>query len=188
MDMYMELPTGICTTLGDSKDYVLLLLNNLYGQKQAGQVWNPYLVEKLLSIGFQQSLVDKCVFYCRDIIFIVYIDGIFMGKSNDQISLAIKELKGLNLNIEDQGHPVDYVSVNMKHYKDGTYQLTQRALIDAIISNAGITDAKVKTVPAKVSELLQAYKTEPPFRLDFNYHSIVGKLNYLAQTMHPDIM
>ncbi len=62
------------------------------------------------------------------------------------------------------------------------------ALINAIISNAGLTDAKVKTVPAKVSELLQAYKIEPTFRLDFNYHSIVGKLNYLAQTTHPDIM
>ena len=36
MDMYMDLPLGIHTTLGDSKDYVLMLLNNLYGQKQAG--------------------------------------------------------------------------------------------------------------------------------------------------------
>ncbi len=46
-----------------------------------------------------------------------------MGKFNDQISLAIKELKGLNLNIEDQSHPVDYVSVNIKHHKDGTHKV-----------------------------------------------------------------
>jgi hypothetical protein len=34
--MYMELPPGIETKHGNSKDYVLKLLANLYGQKQAG--------------------------------------------------------------------------------------------------------------------------------------------------------
>jgi hypothetical protein len=33
MDMYMELPTGIHTTHGNSKDHVLKLLANIYGQK-----------------------------------------------------------------------------------------------------------------------------------------------------------
>jgi len=189
MDMYMELPPGIDTTLGNSKDFVLLLLNNLYGQKQAGRVWNQYLVDKLLSIGFKQSLVDECMFYRGDIIFIVYVDdGIFMGKSDEQITAAIEELRSLQLNIEDQGHPADYVGVNIKKHKDGTYELTQRALIDSIITDAGLTDAKVKTVPAKVSEPFHAFKNEAPFRLDFNYRSIVGKLNYLAQTTRPDIM
>jgi hypothetical protein len=181
MDMYMELLPGIHTTLGDSKDYILLLLNNLYGQKQAGRVWNQYLVEKLLSVGFEQSLVDECIFYRGEVIFIVYVnDGIFLAKSNDQMSIAIKELKNLKLKIEDQWHPADYVGVNIKRHKDGTYELTQRALIDSIINNTGLTNAKVKTVPAKVSEPLHAFKSD--------YRSIVGKLNYLVQTMRPDIM
>ncbi len=59
-DMYMELPKGIETCHGSSKDHVLMLLANLYGQKQAGRVWNSYLVDKLCSIGFQQSLIDEC--------------------------------------------------------------------------------------------------------------------------------
>jgi hypothetical protein len=43
-------------------------------------VWNSLLVEKLLSLGFQQSLINECVFYCDDVIFIVYVDyGIFLG-------------------------------------------------------------------------------------------------------------
>ncbi len=36
MDMYMELPTGIHTKHGNSKDHVLKLLANIYGKKQAG--------------------------------------------------------------------------------------------------------------------------------------------------------
>jgi hypothetical protein len=62
-DMYMELPLGIETRHGNSKDHVIQLLLNLYGQKQVGRrVWNQYLVEKLHNIGFEPSLVDECVF------------------------------------------------------------------------------------------------------------------------------
>ena len=83
----MELPQGIETHYGNSKDYVLLLLSNLYGQKQAGRVWNSYMFEKLLSIGFQQSQINECVFYKGDIIFIVYIDdGIFLSNNDKQLS------------------------------------------------------------------------------------------------------
>jgi hypothetical protein len=39
-----------------------------------------------------------------------------------------------------------------------------------------------------VSLWLCAFKDEPPFDLNFNYRSAVGKLNYLAQTTRPDIM
>ena len=43
-------------------------------------------------------------------------------------------------------------------------------------------------MPAKSSLQLHAFKDEPEYDLDFNYRSAVGKLNYLAQTTHPDIM
>ena len=56
MDMYMELPQGIETKNRNSKDHVLKLLQNIYGQKQAGRVWNHHLTAKLLEVGFTQSL------------------------------------------------------------------------------------------------------------------------------------
>ena len=188
MDMYMSLPFGIELKGGNSDDYVLKLLKNLYGQKQAGRVWNEHLVEKLHSIGFTSSLIDECVFYRDDVIFIVYVDdGIFLGKSDEQLSSIITELQNIGLKIEDQGHPADYVGVNIRQLSDGSYELSQRALIDSIIEDVGLNDAKTKPVPAKVSLQLHAFKDAPPFSLDFNYRSIVGKLNYLAQTTRGDI-
>ena len=62
------------------------------------------------------------------------------------------------------------------------------ALIDAIIADVNLTDAKVKPVPAKVSLQLHAFKDDLPFDHRFDYRSAVGKLNYLAQTTRPDIM
>jgi hypothetical protein len=51
-DMYMELPSGIKTKHGNSKDYDLKLLANLYGQKQAGRVYNQYMVDKIMRNWF----------------------------------------------------------------------------------------------------------------------------------------
>jgi hypothetical protein len=61
------------------------------------------------------------------------------------------EIKDLGLNIEDQGHPADYIGVNIKKLKDGSYEFTQRVLIDSIINGVRLYDVKVKPVPAKVS-------------------------------------
>jgi hypothetical protein len=163
MDMYMELPQGINIKNGNSKNHVLKLLANLYSQKQAGWVWNGYLVHKLQEINFQQSLIDDCVFYRGDVIFIVYVDdGIFLGLSNKQLSGIINEMRILKLDIKDQGHPVDYVGVNIKRIKDSSIELSQRALIDTIIEDADLNNLKVKAVPAKGNKHLHAILTNLP--------------------------
>ena len=69
--IYMEIPQGIQVATGKSKDQVLKLLKNLYGQKQAGRVWNSFLVDKLTSLGFTPSSINDCVFFHGDIIFMV---------------------------------------------------------------------------------------------------------------------
>jgi hypothetical protein len=169
-----------------------MLLSNLYGQKQAGRVWNSFLVEKLLSLGFQQSLIDECVFYRDDVIFIVYVDdGIFLGPDDHKLTNVIREIKKTGLDIEDQGHPADYVGVTITKHSNGYFEFTQRALIDSIINDVNIGDAYTKPVPAKTSMQLHAYKDSPKFSdcdFNFNYRSVTGKLNYLGQTTREDIL
>ncbi len=125
MDIYMELPQGIQTKHGNSKEHILKLEKNLYGQKQAGRMWILFLVDKLTSIGFTTALIDDCVFFRGDIIFMVYVDdGIFLGSNDLQLQEVIMEIQNLGLNIEDQGHQADYVGVNIKKLKDGSYEFT----------------------------------------------------------------
>jgi hypothetical protein len=151
MDICMELPQGIQTKHGNSKEHVLKLEKYVYGQKQAGHMWNSFLVDKLMFIGFTTLLIDDCIFFCGDIIFMVYVDdSIFLGSNDSQLQEVIKEIQNLGLNIEDQGHPGDYVGVNIKTLKDGSNQFTQQALFDSIINDVGLKDAQVKPVPAKV--------------------------------------
>jgi hypothetical protein len=126
MDIYMELPQGIQTKHENSKELVLKLEKNIYGHKQAGFMWNSFLVVKLTSIGFTTSLIDDCIFFRGDVIFMVYMDnGIFLGSNDLQLQEVIKEIQNLGLNIEDQGHSADYIGVNIKKLKDGSYEFTQ---------------------------------------------------------------
>jgi hypothetical protein len=57
-DLYMELPKGIQLSSGNNKTHVLRLIKNLYGQKQAGRVWNQHLAKGLKKAGFVTSKVD----------------------------------------------------------------------------------------------------------------------------------
>jgi hypothetical protein len=54
---------------------------------------NSYLVDKLTSLCYTTSLIDDCIFYHRDIIFMVYVDDdIFLGKDDEQLKDAICEI------------------------------------------------------------------------------------------------
>jgi len=101
-NIYLCLSAGIEAKNGNSTTHVLKLLRNVYGGKQAGKVWADFLAEKLLSLGYQRSMIDECVFYNGNIIFMVYVDDrIFISTDGKNSDKAIKELQQTNLKIED---------------------------------------------------------------------------------------
>ena len=60
--LYMRFPKGYEFKDGISEEtHVLKLAKNIYGQKQAGRVWNIYLDEGLSEIGFKPSKLDPCL-------------------------------------------------------------------------------------------------------------------------------
>jgi hypothetical protein len=115
-------------------------------------------------------------------------NGIFLGSSDEQLANIITESQNLDLDIEDQGHPANYVGVNIKCFRDGSIELYQQALIDTIIKDVDLEDSRVKSVPAKSNKHLHAHLDKPEFALNFNYRFLIGKLNCLAQTTQPNIM
>ena len=122
--MYMELPKGIepKDNSVDKKGYVLQLLKNLYGQRQAGRVWSLFLKEKLEAIGFIVSEFDECLFYCDNVMFIVYVDDdIFISTSDNAIDKAIQDLKDQKLDLEDQGDIKDYLGVNVTELDNASH-------------------------------------------------------------------
>lgn len=117
--MYMDIPRGFVFE-GSQKTHCLELLKNLYGQKQAGRVWNEYLHNGLIARGYTQSRVDMCLYYRKNVAMLIYTDdGIFVGPTQGEIDEAITVLKipaGKNnefraFNLTDEGDLSDYLGV-----------------------------------------------------------------------------
>jgi hypothetical protein len=92
-DLFMELPRGLIFEGIHRNTHCVKLIKNLNGQKQAGRVWNEYLVEGLVERGFKQSKVDECVFYKSKTILLVYVDdAILCGPCSKVIDDIIASL------------------------------------------------------------------------------------------------
>jgi hypothetical protein len=92
----MKVPAGVkIDGDGDAKDYVLRIHRNIYGQKQAGRVWNKYLSWKLTEeLRFKQSKVDECVYYRGKTLYVLYTDdSLLAGPDENEIQQIIDELQ-----------------------------------------------------------------------------------------------
>jgi hypothetical protein len=189
--IYMNIPKGFQIEDGNTKDYVLKLHRNVYGQKQAGRVWYKYLTNKLINeVGFKQSEVDECVFYRGNVMYVLYTDdSILAGPDLNEIEQAIEDIKKANLDITIEGDLQDFLGVNIDRKDDGSIHLTQPHLIDQILADLGMTDDNVKTkdTPAASTRILSRHSNSDDFDNSFNYRSVIGKLNYLEKGSRSDI-
>ncbi len=117
-------------------------------------------------------------------------DGIILGPMDSELTQSVKTLQQMALDIEDQGHPSNYVGFNIKHFKDVSYEYTQQALNEAILDDIGLAfSSTIICIPMSSSKYLHSHVDSILFleaRIDFNYHS--EKLNCIAQTSRPDII
>ena len=190
-ELYMEIPKGFDIDEGRTDDYILKINRNIYGQKQAGRVWNQYLVNKLIKeLGFRQSKVDECLFYRGNIIYVLYTDdSILAGPDRNEIDKLIVKMREIGLNITDEGNIEDFLGVNIDKKENGEIHLTQPHLIDQVIKDLRLEDEKVKIkeTPAASSKILSEDPMSEPFDDSFHYRSVIGKLNYLEKSTRPDI-
>jgi hypothetical protein len=83
------------TMLSNTKYYVLKIHRNTYGQKQAGLVWNKYLVNTMVKeLGFKQSKVNECVFYRGKTLYVLYTNNSLAGPPDKkEIEKVIDDLE-----------------------------------------------------------------------------------------------
>jgi hypothetical protein len=181
---YMEIPKGVAVAGGgDRSKYVICLIKNLYGRKQAGRVWYQYLTKGLLELGFTQSYVDQCVFYKGTCVLLVYVDDtIILGPIKADVDKAIALVK-TKFQLREEGDLCDYLGIKVTKLPDGTIKLTQPHLINTILTNLNLqsTGTKGQSTPALSSVLLYKDPNSAPFDNSFHYRSIIGKLNFLEK-------
>ena len=190
-ELYMAIPKGFTLHEGDPKDYALRIHKNIYGQKQAGRVWNRYLAKKLTKeVGFVQSNVDECLFYKGRVIYALYTDdSIIAGPDKAEVESTIESIRRAGLNLTIEGTLEDFLGVNIERKGDGSIHLTQPHLIDGILKDLRLDGNNVKTkgTPSASSKLLSFHSASAKFDGSFHYRSVIGKLNFLEKSTRPDI-
>ena len=105
------------------KTHALKLVRNVYGQKQAGRVWNKYM-DQGIEIGFKPSSFDPCLYYQGSIIFLVYSDDcIIFGPDRPSIDAVVADLQVCShrFTVDDQGDIGDFLGIQVQKFPDGTH-------------------------------------------------------------------
>jgi hypothetical protein len=195
-DLFMHIPKGFEVTgygiyEDNAHEFILKIHKNLYGGKAAGRIWNQYFVKKLTKVGFTQSKIDECVFYCGKVIYVLYTDdSILAGPSEKEIHRIIQRLRDVKLNLTIEGTLTDFLGVNIDRRDDGTIHMSQpRLMIDQVIEDLRISaeDVAIKDVPMASSRVLTKHASSQPFDNSFHYRSAIGKLNYIEKGTRGDI-
>ena len=131
--LYMHFPKGYEFKNGISEDtHVLKLTKNIYGQKQAGRVWNKYLDEGLGEIGFRPSKMDPCLYFRGCTTLLVYINNCVMfGPDLAKLDKEIKEMRtsSKKFRVEDLGNVKDFLGIQVTTGNDKMITLNQPQLI-----------------------------------------------------------
>ena len=196
--VYMRIPQG--WTVDDSgnlvqhpdptfhdRQHFIQLRRNLYGCKQAARNWFKYLTKGLLKEGFRQSAVDPCLFLRSNCILIVYTDDcIIFAKDDMTIDTLIRNLS-TSYQLEDQGNVQDYLGIRItKDPINKSITMTQPGLIESVLADLNLlSDSKPKDTPSV--GILYPDRDGIPRQETWNYRSVIGKLNYIAQNTRPDI-
>ena len=189
-DMYMAIPRGFTLPEGyNSKDYCLKLRKNVYGQKQAGRIWNKHLHKGLMKMGFEQSNIDECLYYRGTTIFLVYVDdGIIIDSDRARIDTIFNEFKAHNFDVTDEGDLKDYLRVDISPQQDGSLHLSRSKLIEQILADLNFQSNTTSVpCPARIGEVLTKHADSHEHKADWHYRSIIGKLNFLEKSMRPDL-
>ena len=191
MLLYMRLPQGYQHRGMTRKTRALKLICNVYGQKQAGRVWNKFMDKGMKDIGFTPSKFDPCLYYRGSVLILVYIDDcIVFGPNAQAIDQVVTDLWSCpqQFTVDYQGDVGDFLGIQIKRQADGSVHLSQPQLIDSIIKDLHLQPgSNPKKTPAATSTLLHKDTNGLDMQPEFHYRSVIGKLNFLEKSTRPDI-
>jgi Reverse transcriptase (RNA-dependent DNA polymerase) len=128
-ELYIDVAKG-CSIDGNQDKWALKVVNNIYGQKQAGLVRYKYLTNKLVKeLSFTQSKYNPCVLWRDGCIIVVYTDDtIITGPSGDKIDKIISEIaETFKIKYEDTVN--NFLGINIHRMDNGDNRMTQPKLL-----------------------------------------------------------
>lgn len=138
--IYMEQPEGFIEP--GNEDKVCLLKRSLYGLKQSSRQWNKQFDEHMLSIGFDRSEYDSCVYMKRKngktvAYLLLYVDDMLIaGSDMSEIEEIKRDLSG-RFEMKDLGDAKRILGMDIiRDRRRGTLWLTQQDYISKVLKSS----------------------------------------------------
>jgi hypothetical protein len=180
------------------------LLRSLYGLKRAPKLWFEMLSNHLKSMGLTCSDTSPCLFTGvllpgHPPIYVgIYVDDIIYFSSSNAVEQQFEASLSTIGTVDFMGQVSLFLGTEFSwiHHPDGhvTVSLTQQSFIETLIESLGITSLRSssfttpyqsgKSIDFFIHESLSSTARDD---LQLQYQSLVGGLNWLAHTTHPDI-
>jgi hypothetical protein len=116
---------------------------------------------------------DNCLLYARD---------------TKEIEFFVKTLRDdYKLTLKDPDPIDDFLGINFSHQDNEELHMSQTGIIDAVTESAHIPKGRLKNTPTPSTAILHADTDGIARQESWNYPSVIGQLNYIAQNSRPDI-
>ena len=97
------------------------LRKSLYGLKQAARAWNKIYHEAVISFGFKQSEVDKCLYSMKKgndtCYMIVHVDDILVASNNEKLIEQFKNHIASLFEVKDMGSVKHFLGIMLNVIK-----------------------------------------------------------------------
>jgi len=185
-EIFMRVPEGV----ESKQDEVCLLNKALYGLKQAARCWFMKFETVLLSLGFKNSPVDRCMYilfkgnFHENIYVILYVDDVVIVTGNVEIMNKFKIYLMNKFSMKDLKEIKMFLGIKVERVEN-KITLDQSVYIKSILSKYNMIDCNsVDTpLPSKVNfEILNSDEF-----YDAPCRNLIGSLMYVMICTRPDL-
>jgi hypothetical protein len=167
---------------------ILKLLKALYGTKQGATLWQQMVHKFLLSISFNQSKYDNCIFWknTKDAVtyIIVYVDDfLIMGDTNDELETLIrKEYKDITVK---KGKTLHYLGMTIEIGNESA-TFSMNAYVDKLLEINKVQ--KEYSTPAR-NDIIKNVESKPlSIKEKKWFHTTVACLIWIAMRIRGDLL
>ena len=182
-ELYLALPPGV--NVSDHSLTVWRLRKSIYGLRQAANLWNQLLDDKLQAMGFTSVCREPFYFSNDDKGFRligVHVDDIIICAENP---LAVRDRLRANFELGSEG-PLDYFLGIAMETSPGMVKMNQSSYIRRLASAYDMVHAKPARLPLPTGVVLETTE-EVDSRYTSLFPSLIGALSYIANATRPDI-
>ena len=138
---WIRLPLGFGSTASGAT--CLKLKKTLYGSTIAPKAFYLHISGILQALGFKQSVYDPCLLFREGVMLVLYCDDLAAAcPTTAKLDSFVNELKARGCILTQQASLSEYLGIKFDRLDHGAFDLTQRGLIQKILTTAGVEDCR----------------------------------------------